>query len=414
MRRGLIAAVVLLAAVPVSSVLVAAPAAAAQPAIPITAQHTTATAPHALAARARTARSSAGCATVTASSARATLARTGRDTLACVDTTAPNAAPPTRGVRANVLPAPDWCGRGQWLADRTNACAVSGWTLTVYRIDSNGNRTTIGQLTGNEVDYAYTSVDSSSFAFQVSIQPLGGWGAIGGTSANGSAICSGACTLGSVNFPTQAVTINSMINGDSFYNTTATAPGAVGTAASAYSWWFSNPAWQYPAGLQTSPPQYRCDNATPGKTGAGCVFPAYTPYVTYSLSGSYSQLARHIQTAQGSGLPSILNRVTDRSLVDANRATACPGSYPRPAGLSCDEYPFASSYQGAAFTGGGPRTWDWCQVDIGQPGSTGGSGYSVCMIDQVQNREGGSVVLAPFYSGNRVIDHDPFGVYIAP
>jgi hypothetical protein len=407
MRRGLIAAVVLLAAVPMSAVLVAAPAAAAQPAVPITTQHTpqrAAVHAHALA--------TAGCSSMTAAGARAARARTGKDTMACVDTTAPNTAP-AKGVHASVLPAPDWCGRGQWLVDRTDACTVYGWTLNVYQIDSEGNRTTIGQMTGNEVDYAYTSVDAGNFAFQVSIQPLGGWGAIGGTSATGAAACAGACTLSSYNFPTQAVTINAMINGDSFYNTTATTPGAVGTANSAYAWRFSNPAWQYDAGLETSPPQYRCDNATPGKNGPGCVFPAYTPYLVYSLSGPYPQLAQHIQAAQGSGLPTILSRVTDPGIVAANRATACPGSYPRPAGLSCDEYPFASSYQGAVFTGGGPRTWDWCQVDIGQPNSTGGSGYSVCMIDDGQNR-GGGTALGSFYASNRVIDHDPFGVYIAP
>src|SRR5262249_60791508 len=109
----------------------------------------------------------------------------------------------------------------------------------------------------------------------------------------------------------------------------------------------------------------------------------------------------------GSGLPSLLTRLTDPGLIEANRATACPDSYPRPDGKSCDEYPFASTYQGAAFIGGGPRTFDWCQVDIGQPGSTGGSAHSVCMIDADQN-SGGGRALGAFYGDNRVIDHDAF------
>lgn len=147
------------------------------------------------------------------------------------------------------------------------------------------------------------------------------------------------------------------------------------------------------------------------------MFPDYPVTMIYSLSGPYSQLARHISDAQGSGLvggwPSggVLTRLTDPGLRDANRAIACPASYPRPAGLSCDEYPFASTYQGAAFTGGGPRTFGWCQVPVG--GGSGSSGYSVCMIDAGQNSAGGSA-LGSFYGSNRVTDGDPFQVWISP
>lgn len=87
----------------------------------------------------------------------------------------------------------------------------------------------------------------------------------------------------------------------------------------------------------------------------------------YSLSGPYPQLAQHIQAAQDSGLPNVLTRVTDPNISDANRATACPSSYPRPDGFSCDEYPFASTYQGAIFTGGGPRPGTGASSTSGNP-----------------------------------------------
>jgi hypothetical protein len=141
------------------------------------------------------------------------------------------------------------------------------------------------------------------------------------------------------------------------------------------------------------------------------------PVMTYALGGPYPELAAHIRDAQASGLPGAypygdpLTRLVDEGLQEANRNAACPGSYPRPEGKSCDEYPFASTWQGAAIGGGQPRTFGWCQVDPPQPHSTGGDGYSVCMINDWQNTAGGSE-LGRFYSSNRLITGDPFRVWI--
>jgi len=392
------------------SVFIATPANATQPASPVRPTQMAATAPTAAATV-----PAGDCRTVTAATNHrrlAAAANAGRRAVGCVAFTAPKTVT-APGMHAAVIPAPSWCGNGQWLFVRTDACGVFRWVLTVYEIDQNGNIVgVIGQMNGNVVDYAYTSVDISTWAFQVSIQTLGGWGEVLNTQASGSAACTGDCNLNNSNFPSQAVTFGGFVNGDSSYNTTDTAPGAVGYANSSFTWTFSNSAWAYSVSVTDTPPRVRCDNATPGK-GVGCVFPDYQPTMVYSLSGPYPQLAQHIQAAQNSGLPTVLTRATDPNINDANRATACPDSYPRPDGFSCDEYPFASTYQGAIFTGGGPRTWDWCQLDIGQPNSTGSSGYSVCMIDAGQNSGGGSA-LGSFYGGNRVIDHDPFAVAITP
>lgn len=405
MRKGLIAGLIL-AVFTLFTLFVATPANAAPPG-PATAAR-----PGPTAAAVMAPAGDCGTVTAPANHGRLAAAQAGRRTVGCVQATAPRATT-TPGMHANVIPAPSWCGNGQWLFNRTDACGVFGWLLTVYEVDQNGDIVgVIGQMDGNQVDYAYTSASISTWAFQVSIQTLGGWGEVVNTQASGTASCSGDCTLRSSNFPTQTVTFGGFVNGDSAYDTTATTPGAVGFATSSYTWRFANSAWAYSVSLTVTPPQVRCDNATPG-TGIGCVFPGYVPTMAYSLSGPYAQLAQHIQDAQGSGLPTTLTRVTDPNIQDANRATACPAGYPRPDGFSCDEYPFASTYQGAIFTGGGPRTWDWCQLDIGQPNSTGSSGYSVCMIDAGQNSGGGSV-LGSFYSGNRVIDHDPFVVAITP
>lgn len=151
----------------------------------------------------------------------------------------------------------------------------------------------------------------------------------------------------------------------------------------------------------------------------GCVSPGYVSVLVYPRSGLYPEVARHIGDAQASGLRGAypngtpLTRLTNAALVDRNRATACPSSYPRPAGKSCDEYPFASTNQGASTGGGGPRTFSYCSITLGQPGSTGATGYSVCMVNATQN-SGAGTALGQFYNSNRAISNDPFRVWISP
>ncbi|WP_312038298.1 NucA/NucB deoxyribonuclease domain-containing protein [Streptomyces galbus] len=90
------------------------------------------------------------------------------------------------------------------------------------------------------------------------------------------------------------------------------------------------------------------------------------------------------------GTTRYLTRLIDQKRQVANRNTACPPSLPRPALLSCDEYPFASTWQGA---------------------STGGGNYSRRMIDAKQNSAGGGA-LGGFYLYNRIIESDKFLVWI--
>ncbi|WP_436843132.1 NucA/NucB deoxyribonuclease domain-containing protein [Streptomyces collinus] len=63
-----------------------------------------------------------------------------------------------------------------------------------------------------------------------------------------------------------------------------------------------------------------------------------------------------------------------------------------PPGKQCDEYPVASTWQGA---------------------STGSGNFSWRMIDATQNEEGGKA-LGRFYLYNRVLDKDKFLVWIKP
>jgi hypothetical protein len=73
----------------------------------------------------------------------------------------------------------------------------------------------------------------------------------------------------------------------------------------------------------------------------------------------------------------------------ANNNAACPPPGPQPADTSCDEYPFATTNQGAAFAG---------------PGNWG----SVWAPTTLQSAQGG--YLSQFYQQNRILAGDAFWV----
>lgn len=171
--------------------------------------------------------------------------------------------------------------------------------------------------------------------------------------------------------------------------------------------------------------EIRCDWALRGSTTRGCINPGFSPTLTYSRA-EFPELAAHISAAQKSGLAGshTVGRLTRNGRtadIAANRARACPQSlrtkYSIPAIYTCDEYPFASTYQGAATSGASnPRVFNGCHLprDI----NSGPNGYSRCFINGVQNRVGGAR-LGAFYGnlftpGNRVLHQDKFYVEIGP
>jgi plasmid stability protein len=107
--------------------------------------------------------------------------------------------------------------------------------------------------------------------------------------------------------------------------------------------------------------------------------PWYVDPLVYSQARAPG-LASHILRAQGSGLPggpfsTPLTRAST-AVRGQNRRLAC-GDAPSVIGLSCDEYPFASSQQGLT-AGGTRRTFGDCTFNL--PRATGPTGVSVCMI----------------------------------
>ena len=161
-----------------------------------------------------------------------------------------------------------------------------------------------------------------------------------------------------------------------------------------------------------------------GTVDAGGTVTVPKPKLTYDLSptSDVAEVAQHIYAAQhGIGtiypaypgltktIPTTLHRLTDAAKVNKNRngisVPLCRAiwgkNYATGYGLTsyghtreCDEYPFASTYEGG--TGAGtPR----------------GLNLSVCPLDADHNGNGGTE-LGTFYAFNRVLDDEAFDVSV--
>lgn len=140
---------------------------------------------------------------------------------------------------------------------------------------------------------------------------------------------------------------------------------------------FRNPVyWAASEKRSWDTPNIQCDRQA--RKNIGCAVPAFIPTITIDKANN-PELSRHIKAAINSGLPRTLTRTTNAKLTTANRNKACPASLKRPKGKSCDEYPFASTVEGAArYSNGTRRTFSWCSVP--GKGGTGVRGWSSCMV----------------------------------
>lgn len=140
---------------------------------------------------------------------------------------------------------------------------------------------------------------------------------------------------------------------------------------------------------------FRCDDMVRGR-GPGCVFPRFVP--TLKTMVNLPHIRANIKRIQQAGPHhygrignSPLTRTTSTAIERANRRVACGGRPGRPAGHSCDEYPFAKTYQGASRTR--QPDWGWAWVPARE-----------------QNAQGGYI--SSFYASQRVLDKDKFWVAV--
>ncbi len=345
---------------------------------------------------------------------------------------------------AEPIPFPSWCidnATGNWeFWHRRLACQYRDNQVEILYAWRNNVLQEVGRAWLVLADLAAINPNDPTWQHQQQIIPfrLEGQASAGMTVAGGFS-CEGWCLYGGQNYSRQPLAINTVVQGVRDFFTTVSTSGQVGEITTRLDVAFGKPGFVFTP-VQVFAPKVRCDNAVPGVTTVGCVFPQYIPTMDYSLSGPYPGLARHLQKAQESGLPGApgglpLNRMTDETLRDRNGTTACPAAWPRPNGLDCDEYPFRSTVQGAytawSYTPDNPatpprrpwpaRTHDGCgspapPVPVFTPGvdPTSPNGYSVCFIPLAQNRGGGAALNANLYVAERVINGDAFYVEILP
>jgi hypothetical protein len=177
------------------------------------------------------------------------------------------------------------------------------------------------------------------------------------------------------------------------------AAGVVNETNTLYTLNFAAPNYAQimPAQWRT-PLDYRCDDMLKGQA-AGCVLPAYPP--TLTTMAALPDIAANIKKIQTEGpghygrpgSPNPLHRLMNPAKQHKNQQAVCARRItgPPPPGKSCDEYPFASTYEGGTKLSKPDRGWAW--VPTGQ-----------------QNKQGPRI--KNFYYQNRILDMDDFYVKV--
>jgi len=303
----------------------------------------------------------------------------------------------------------DECEQGVSNPTRFVSCSDDTWTLTHTRT-VNGVTTVVGTLPFEVISSAeFTEAPTSNLVpdwhLTVGVFTSAGTGTLAAgttgtilsTCGRNPAVCE---TAGSDAFPITmtpggAVGFNWQQSDSGFVNTQPDAQDYLDNKIGAILD-LNTPAGVREANDATAGTLWaRCDSVF---TPAACVDEYGPIYVAFdaTVKPAVGPVADHIYTAQAN-LPSHWgNPVTGQPLLHAiddavetaNRNAACPAGQ-TPAGQSCDEYPMASTYEGASLSAAGD--WSIAYVPVAANSSQGGT-------------------LNTFYSEDRVVDLDAFYV----
>lgn len=331
----------------------------------------------------------------------------------CVTQGSPDGPQATDGASARTIqPLPTWCRElptGIREVTRTQSCQQ--WTVTIQkRLNQNGTSVVVGTATVGMYSYQYMTYSTPVIAHQFGFKPASVVGDVAGVTISAYSNCAGGCVeTGPGVIGNTPLSVGTWVENESFTGPNTTAIGSIVSVGTAWVYTINFPS-QSPYTAATSMAQARCDNASGGSAPTpGCVIPIGPGKVIYAQATN-PELVNHINWAHASGLPGSsvnnpIHRTTLSSRINANRAASC-GSAPSIAGKQCDEYPFASTFEGAA-SGGPVRSFSGCSFPEGFITST--TGYSHCMINSSQNLSGGAI-LGNTYRQQRILDADPFSV----
>ncbi|MBX7555392.1 hypothetical protein K1Y78_47770 [Streptomyces sp. tea 10] len=218
--------------------------------------------------------------------------------------------------------------------------------------------------------------------------------------AVGIAAASGGGTRASVRFSQGHILSSGAADGSVGYATSIAPKKINPKTATKYTYTFTKPGYT-PGTVSYDSAVYRCDNyyGSTRASRAGCAVPDVSTGVSMVGLARIDEGIRKLRANGGhygdpyGGKP--LHWMINKTQEDANRKAVCPRSAPpdmqRAGRTSCDEYPFASTYEGGTHLPANQRTITWVQV-------------------QENKAQGGRITA---WRGQlHVMDHDPFYVIV--
>ena len=308
------------------------------------------------------------------------------------------------------------CPQGTWGIIRSNVCTViPGYIMTWKNVCLNGicEPWLVGWLEVSSTLRSDAWPHQRGWVINLDIRALSAWGeGKDGSFIRGDVNCSGACVPKIQGFPKQLLQVGKVVSGYGSVSSTVEGVGQVAKAQGIMNIDIEGvrPAIPGRQGFLVDP-EVRCDTIV--STVAGCVYPQ-AGIVWDLISDLYPEIAYNVKSAQNSGIVGHdvpLHRTLKGNLDFQNRQISCNPNVPRPIGKSCDEYPFASTYEGAAKFPNGGRTFQGCDRPDLPTGVTGPYGWSACMVDKDDNDDQGGD-LGTFYWRNHVLDGDDFYVEV--
>lgn len=302
-----------------------------------------------------------------------------------------------------------------WRTDRFDACQ-SGYFHVVYKRDIKGvGRVEVGHMVFFVLLYQNSKLDGAAWEITAEFQKVSEVGETDGSQLTGSFDCSGACQVVTEDLISEPVDGPVDVAYQATISSTIFDRNQAGYGFSIVHWDVNRSgAAPLDNGHTESSSVVRCDSMFSNRTW-GCVHPDSGPQRYILFGNMFPEIAEDITASQLDGIPGgDLPLTRAQNAVADNRATACPDSRgrPRPPDVTCDEYPFASTAEGAASDWSHGETFSWCNIDD-LPASPVNfqPAWSVCLITEEENVDQGND-LGEFYADWRVIDGDQFTVEV--
>lgn len=212
------------------------------------------------------------------------------------------------------------------------------------------------------------------------------------------AAASGGGTKASVHFSQGHILSSGAADGSVGYKTSIPPKKINPKAKTKYTYTFTKPGYT-PGTVSYDSAVYRCDNyyGSSRTSRAGCAIPEVPTAVSMVGLARIDEGIRKLRARGGhygdpnGGKP--LHWMINKRQEDANRKAVCPRTAPpdmqRAGRTSCDEYPFASSYEGGTHLHANQREITWVKVQ--------------------ENKSQGGRITA-WRGQMHVMDHDPFYV----